>query len=101
VIGAIVCNLGGLFLLGGMEVMGETGGLGFTVFPLIFAISGVLRSCDEQEGRAQPSMSLVTTACGAARSAQGSQQRRFEGRGHLYPGRVAHDTRHLAVRRNE
>ena len=36
-IGAIVCNLGGLFLLGGMEVMGETSGLGFTVFPVIFA----------------------------------------------------------------
>ena len=36
-IGAIVCNLGGLFLLGGMEVMRETGGLGFTVFPIIFA----------------------------------------------------------------
>jgi hypothetical protein len=29
-IGAIVSNLGGLFLLGGMEVMGETGGLGFS-----------------------------------------------------------------------
>ena len=37
VIGAIVFNLGGLFLLGGMEVMHETGGLGFTVFPIIFA----------------------------------------------------------------
>jgi lipid-A-disaccharide synthase-like uncharacterized protein len=37
VIGAIVCNLGGLFLLGGMEVMGGTSALGFTVFPLIFA----------------------------------------------------------------
>lgn len=36
-IGAIVCNLGGLFLLGGMEVMRETGGLGFTVSPIIFA----------------------------------------------------------------
>ena len=35
-IGASVCNLGGLFLLGGMEVMRETGGLGFTVFPIIF-----------------------------------------------------------------
>ena len=35
VIGAIVSNLGGLFLLGGMEVMGETGGLGFTAFPII------------------------------------------------------------------
>jgi hypothetical protein len=37
VIGAIVCNLGGLFLLGGMEVMGETSDLAFTVFPIIFA----------------------------------------------------------------
>ena len=36
-IGAIVSNLGGLFLLGGMEVMRETGGLGFTVFPVILA----------------------------------------------------------------
>ena len=36
VIGAIVFNLGGLFLLGGMEVMVETGGLGLTVFPIIF-----------------------------------------------------------------
>ena len=36
-IGAIVFNLGGLFLLGGMKVMAETGGLGFTVVPLIFA----------------------------------------------------------------
>lgn len=37
VIGVIVSNLGGLFLLGGMEVMGETGALGFTVFPVIVA----------------------------------------------------------------
>ena len=37
VIGAIVFNLGGLFLLGGMAVMRETGGLGVTVFPVIFA----------------------------------------------------------------
>jgi len=37
VIGAIVYNLGGLFLLGGMKVMRETGGLGLTVFPMIFA----------------------------------------------------------------
>ena len=36
-IGAIVANLGGLFLLGGMEVMRETGGLGLTVFPIFFA----------------------------------------------------------------
>jgi hypothetical protein len=35
-IGAIVSNLGGLFLLGGMEVMRETGGLGFTAVPIIF-----------------------------------------------------------------
>jgi hypothetical protein len=37
VIGTIVSNLGGLFLLGGMEVMRETGGLGLTLFPIIFA----------------------------------------------------------------
>ena len=37
VIGAIVANLGGLFFLGGMEVMGGTSALGFTVFPIIFA----------------------------------------------------------------
>jgi hypothetical protein len=35
-IGAIASNLGGLFLLGGMEVMRETGGLGFTAVPIIF-----------------------------------------------------------------
>ena len=35
VIGTILSSLGGLFLLGGMEVMRETGGLGFTVFPVI------------------------------------------------------------------
>ena len=34
-IGAIVSNLGGVFLLGGMEVMRETGGLGFTAVPII------------------------------------------------------------------
>lgn len=34
---AIVCNLGGLLLLGGMEVMRETGALGLTVFPVVFA----------------------------------------------------------------
>ena len=34
-IGVIVSNLGGLFLLGGIEVMRETGGLGFTVVPII------------------------------------------------------------------
>jgi hypothetical protein len=37
VIGAIVTNLGGLFLLGGMEVMGGTSELSLTVFPIIFA----------------------------------------------------------------
>jgi hypothetical protein len=37
VIAAVVFNLGGLFLLGGMEVMRETGGLGFTLFPIVFA----------------------------------------------------------------
>ena len=31
----IVSNLGGLFLLGGMDVMRETGGLGFALFPVI------------------------------------------------------------------
>jgi hypothetical protein len=34
-IGAIVSNLGGLLLLGGMEVMRETGGLGFTAVPIV------------------------------------------------------------------
>jgi hypothetical protein len=34
-IGAIVSNLGGLFLLGGVEVMRETGGLGFTAVPIV------------------------------------------------------------------
>ena len=37
VIGTIVTNLGGLFLLGGMEVMGGTSGLGFTVIPIVLA----------------------------------------------------------------
>jgi hypothetical protein len=37
VIAAAAYNLGGLFLLGGMKVMRETGGLGPTVFPIIFA----------------------------------------------------------------
>ena len=36
-IGTIVCNLGGLFLLGGLKVMRETGGLGLTVLPILFA----------------------------------------------------------------
>ena len=37
VIAAALFNLVGLFLLGGMEVMRETGGLGFTIFPVLFA----------------------------------------------------------------
>jgi hypothetical protein len=37
VIGAAIYNLGGLFLLGGMKVMRETGGMGATAFPIIFA----------------------------------------------------------------
>jgi uncharacterized membrane protein len=37
VIGWAVCNLGGLFLLGGMEVMRETDGVGLTLFPVIVA----------------------------------------------------------------
>jgi hypothetical protein len=36
-IGALVCNLGGLFLLGGMQVMRDTGGLGLSVVPIIVA----------------------------------------------------------------
>jgi lipid-A-disaccharide synthase-like uncharacterized protein len=35
VIGTIVCNLGGLFLLGGLDVMRRTNALGLTVVPLI------------------------------------------------------------------
>ncbi len=37
VIGAIVSNLGGLFYLGGLEVMGGTGALGFAAFIIMFA----------------------------------------------------------------
>lgn len=37
-IGAIVSNLGGLFLLGGMNVMQETGGLGFTAVPIVIGL---------------------------------------------------------------
>jgi hypothetical protein len=37
VIGTIISSLGGLFLLGGMEVMVETDALGFTVFPVVVA----------------------------------------------------------------
>ena len=37
VIGTMITSLGGLFLLGGMEVMRATGGLGLTVFPIIVA----------------------------------------------------------------
>jgi hypothetical protein len=36
-IATVVFNLGGLFLLGGMEVMRETGGLGMTLVPIFFA----------------------------------------------------------------
>ena len=36
-IAAVTFNLGGLFLLGGMEVMRQTDGLGLTLFPLFFA----------------------------------------------------------------
>jgi hypothetical protein len=36
-IGWIVCNLGGLFLLGGLKVMRETDGLGLTLLPIIIA----------------------------------------------------------------
>ena len=36
-IAAVIFNLGGLFLLGGMEVMRETGGLGLTLIPIFFA----------------------------------------------------------------
>jgi hypothetical protein len=36
-IGAIIYSLGGLFLLGGMEVMRETGGLGLTLAPILIA----------------------------------------------------------------
>ena len=36
-VGTILCNLAGLFLLGGMEVMRATGGLGFTAFPVVAA----------------------------------------------------------------
>ena len=34
-IGAIGANLGGLFFLGGLEVLRETGGLGFTAVPIV------------------------------------------------------------------
>ena len=37
-IGAIVSNLGGLLLLGGFEVMRETGGLGFSAVPMVFGV---------------------------------------------------------------
>ena len=36
-VGTVVSNLGGLFLLGGMEVMDEPSELGLTVFPVILA----------------------------------------------------------------
>ena len=37
-IGTIVSTLGGLFLLGGMDVMRETGGVGLTLVPVIVAV---------------------------------------------------------------
>ena len=37
-IGAIVCNLGGLFLLGGLKVMREPSDLGLTLLPIIIAV---------------------------------------------------------------
>ena len=37
-IGAIVSNLGGVFLLGGLEVMRDTGGLGFTAVPIVLGV---------------------------------------------------------------
>ena len=37
VVGVAVCNLGGLFLLGGMEVMRQTDALGLTLFPVVVA----------------------------------------------------------------
>jgi hypothetical protein len=36
-IGMLVCNLGGLFLLGGMKVMREPSDLGLTVLPIFIA----------------------------------------------------------------
>ena len=36
-VAAIAFNLGGLYLLGGLQVMRETGGLGFTTMPIVFA----------------------------------------------------------------
>jgi len=36
-IGAIVVNLGGLFLLGGLQVMRDTGGLGLSAVPIVIA----------------------------------------------------------------
>ena len=66
VIGAIVCNLGGLFLLGGMEVMGETGGLGFTVFPVIFAafLAYYARAMSKKGGNVSPRLSHPDTMPG-------------------------------------
>lgn len=36
-VGMAVCNFGGLFFLGGMDVMRETDGVGLTVFPVMVA----------------------------------------------------------------
>jgi len=38
-VGAAVSNLGGLFLLGGMEIMRKTGGVGFSAVPIVFGIA--------------------------------------------------------------
>jgi hypothetical protein len=37
-IATIAFNLGGLFLLGGLQVMKETDGLGFTALPMVVAV---------------------------------------------------------------
>ena len=37
-IGSLAYNAGGLFLLGGMQVMRETDGVGLTVVPVVFAV---------------------------------------------------------------
>ncbi len=50
-IGATVSNLGGLFLLGGMEVMRATNGLGFTAIPIGFgAIMAIYAGAMSKKG---------------------------------------------------
>jgi hypothetical protein len=50
-IGAIVSNLGGLLLLGGIEVMRATGGLGFTAVPIVFgAVLGFYAQAMSRQG---------------------------------------------------